>query len=159
MSNSCNLLTSSTYQKESQLIERALRCLENRFHYNSEQLNNASAVSTYLRLHLASERNEVFAVLFLNHSHCLLTFEKLFYGTINESVVYPRTVAQKALEYNAAAVIVAHNHPSGRCEPSLADIEITHRLKDALLLLDIRLVDHFIVTSQNTFSFAEQGLL
>jgi DNA repair protein RadC len=159
MSNSYNSSASPIYQKESRLIERALRCLENRINYDSKLLNNSEVVSSYLRLNFAGEKNEVFAVLFLNSSHSLIAFEKLFYGTINEAAIYPRVVVQKALEHNAAAVIVAHNHPSGDCKPSFADQEITRRLKDALSLIDIRLIDHMVVTLQNTFSFAEHGLL
>lgn len=83
----------------------------------------------------------------------------MFYGTINESVVYPRCIIQKALEYNAAAIIAAHNHPSGNLTPSSADMMVTNQLKDVLKILDIKLIDHFIITHKETYSFSEKGLL
>lgn len=151
--------SSLTYQEQNRFIERALRCLENRFRYSSDRLNNSKDVASFLQLQLAEEKNEVFGAIFLNNQHCFLGFEKLFYGTINESTVYPRRVMQKALEHNAAAIIVAHNHPSGYCHPSQADEEMTQSLKKALSLFDIKLLDHIIVSHTNTFSFAENSLL
>ena len=101
----------------------------------------------------------MFAAMFLSNSHRLLAFEKLFTGTVNEAVVYPRIVVQRALEKNAAAVIVAHNHLSGNCEPSNGDKEITRDLKRVLGIVNIDLLDHFIVTHHATYSFAEHTLL
>ena len=144
---------------ETKLVARALRCLEKHLRYNSEILNSSHYVSSYLRLNLADERNEVFAVLFLDSHHRLLAFEKLFYGSINESAVYPRVVVQKALEYNAAKVIFAHTHPSGNCSPSKADIEITHELKQILSIVSVIAIDHIIVARENSYSFAEHGLM
>lgn len=144
---------------ETKLVARALRCLEKRLRYNSETLNNSPYVSSYLRLNLADERNEVFAVLFLDNHHRLLAFEKLFYGSINESTVYPRVVVQKALEYNAAKVIFAHNHPSGNCDPSNEDKEITRELKRILAIVSVTAVDHIIVAREKCYSFAEHGLM
>jgi DNA repair protein RadC len=141
------------------LISQALHCLEARLRYGLEELNCTRNVSDYLRLQLAAERSEVFAVLFLDSHHRLLKFEKLFYGSINEAQVYPRTVVQKALEHNAAKIIIAHNHPSGNCIPSNSDIAITRKLKDILEIVDVVLVDHFIVSSQNSYSCVEHGLL
>lgn len=142
------------------LISKALRCLEDRLKYVAgEVLNSSRHVCDYLRLQLAQEKNEVFSVLFLDSRHRLLAFEKMFHGTINESVVYPRSIIQKALEHNAAALIAAHNHPSGSLEPSMADKEITRNLKTVMDLMDIKLLDHIIVTPMETYSFAERGLL
>src|SRR5205085_12160017 len=116
-------------------------------------------VCTYLQLHLANEKNEVVSTLFLDNQHRLLAFEKLFYGTINEAVIYPRIIVQKALEHNAAAIILAHNHPSGKCDTSSADREITRQIRTILEIINVRLLDHIIVSYPQTYSFAEQGLL
>lgn len=144
---------------ESRLIARALKCLETRLRYGSDQLNSSQNVFSYLRLNLAVEKSEVFAVLFLTNQNRLLAFEKLFKGTINEAPVYPRVVVQKALELNAAGIILAHNHPSGNCEPSRMDREITQKLKEILKIIDVRVVDHVIVAQDKNFSFVENGLL
>jgi DNA repair protein RadC len=152
--SSCSL--SST---ETKLMARALRCLEKRLRYNSEILNNSQDVCTYLQLQLAEERNELFAVLFLDSQHRLLAFEKLFFGTINESAVYPRVIVQKALEYNAAKVIFAHNHPSGSCNPSSGDKEVTRDLQKILSIVSVTALDHIIVSHKSTYSFAEHGLM
>lgn len=150
----------STKLHSEKLISRALRCLEDRLKYlTGETLNHSRHVRDYLRLKLAEEKNEVFSVLFLDNQHRLLAFEKMFFGTINESVVYPRTIIQKALEHNAAAIIAAHNHPSGNKNPSRADKEITSKLKTVMDAIDIKLLDHIIITSVDTYSFAEGGLL
>jgi DNA repair protein RadC len=159
MSTPLSLPMYSLNPSETKLVARALRCLEKRLRYNSEPLNNSPYVSSYLRLNLADERNEVFAVLFLDNHHRLLAFEKLFYGSINESTVYPRVVVQKALEYNAAKVIFAHNHPSGNCDPSNEDKEITRELKRILAIVSVTAVDHIIVAREKCYSFAEHGLM
>ena len=145
--------------KENELISLALKCLETRLRYGSELLNNSSNVRAYLQLQLADEKNEVFGVLFLSNSNRLLAFEKLFYGTINEAVVYPRIIAQKALEHNAAKVILTHNHPSGTSDASQADHEMTRKVQDALSLIEIKTIDHIVVTHKNSYSFAEHGLM
>ena len=146
---------------ETKLVDRALRCLEThlRYHSDSEILNNSQYVRSYLRLHLADERNEVFAVLFLDAHHRLLAFEKLFFGSINESAIYPRVVVQKALEHNAAKVIFAHTYPSGNCDPSDADKEITRELQRILSVVSVTAIDHIIVGRENSYSFAEHGLM
>jgi DNA repair protein RadC len=102
---------------------------------------------------------EVFCCLFLDNRHRLIAFDELFRGTIDGASVHPREVVRQALQRNAAAVILAHNHPSGVAEPSQADELITHRLKDALALVDIRVLDHLIVGDSRCTSFAERGLL
>lgn len=122
-------------------------------------LESPGATQEYLKTVLRDHSNEVFACLFLDTRHRVIAFEELFYGTIDGATVYPRVVAEKALGYGAAALIVAHNHPSGISEPSLADQAITRRLKDALALLDIRLLDHFVVGDGKPVSMAERGLL
>jgi DNA repair protein RadC len=159
MSTSLSHSTYSLTPSETKLVSRALRCLEKCLRYNSEKLNSSHLVCSYLRLHLADERNEVFAVLFLDSHHRLLAFEKLFHGSINESAVYPRVVVQKALEHNAAKVIFAHNHPSGNCDPSNADREITRELQKILSIVSVTAVDHIIVGRENSFSFSEHGLM
>jgi len=112
----------------------------------------------YLIAELQTYPHEVFACLFLDNRNRVITFEKLFYGTIDGASVYPREVVRAALKHNAAAVIFAHNHPSGVAEPSRADEQITKRLKDALDLVDIRVLDHMIIGDE-VMSFAERGLL
>ena len=102
---------------------------------------------------------EEFKVLYLNNQHGLITEETLFCGTVDASPVYPRVVVQQALKYNAAAIILSHNHPSGEPEPSRADRSITDRLKEALTLIDVRILDHIIVGANSTVSFAERGYL
>jgi len=144
---------------DSNLIKSALRCLETRLRYGKEVLSNSKDVCAYLQLHLGEEKNEVFSALFLDSRNRLLAFEKLFQGTVNEAVIYPRTIVQKALEHNAAGVLVAHNHPSGECNPSLADRELTRDLRTILGIINVRVLDHIIVSGTNSYSFAEHGLL
>jgi DNA repair protein RadC len=151
------LATPSAYSDR--LIVRALKCLESRLRYGAEKINNSSDVKSYLQLRLADEPNEVFAVMFLTNSHRLLAYERIFNGTINEAAVYPRVIVQKAIKYNAAAVIVAHNHPSGNSEPSIGDKEVTRNLKRVLDIINVKLLDHIIVTYQYCYSFADHHLL
>lgn len=122
-------------------------------------LDSAHAARDYLAARLRSESREVFAVLYLNSQHHLLHYEPLFHGTIDAAAVYPREVVSAALKRQAAALIVAHNHPSGVAEPSTADRRITDRLRQALDLVDIRLLDHFVVGRDEVVSFAERGWL
>ena len=129
-----------------------------------EQLSRGDALCSptqtrhYLAAQLGSFPHEVFACLFLDNRNRVLSFEKMFFGTIDGASVYPREVVRMALKKNAAAVIFAHNHPSGVAEPSQADEQITQRLKEALALVDIRVLDHLIVGDE-VVSFAERGLL
>ena len=113
----------------------------------------------YLRVRLSTLDHEVFCVIYLTKRHQFIACEDLFRGTIDGASVYPREVAKEALKHNAAAVILAHNHPSGVAEPSQADIDITKRLKKALDLLDIHVLDHIIIGGGDTVSFAERGLI
>jgi len=124
-----------------------------------EALESPAATGQYLTSELRDQPFEVFACLFLDTRHRVIAFEELFHGTIDGATVYPRVVAEKALGHGAAALIVAHNHPSGISEPSLADQAITRRLKDALALLDIRLLDHFVIGDGAPVSMAARGLM
>lgn len=123
-----------------------------------EPMTAPKIVTDYLQLQMGEYKSEAFAVLFLDNNHRLLRFEEMFNGTLNAASVYPREVAKRALELNAGAVILAHNHPSGLTEPSQADRAITNRLVSALGLFEIRVLDHIIV-GEGTFSFAEEGYL
>ncbi len=111
------------------------------------------------RQKLLLRQQEVFAALFLDNKHRVIIYEELFFGTIDSASVHPRIVAQRALQHNAAAVIVAHNHPSGVAEPSRADESITLRLKDALTLVEVRLLDHIVVGDDKCVSLAERGVI
>tara|TARA_Y100001972_G_scaffold121197_1_gene164871 strand:+ start:133 stop:627 length:495 start_codon:yes stop_codon:yes gene_type:complete len=122
-----------------------------------ENLTRPEDAARFLQLALAQEKNEHFAVLFLNNKHQVICFERLFNGTIDGAAVYPRVVVQRALENNAAAVIFAHNHPSGCPDPSEADRSITRRLSQALDLVGIRVLDHFVVSQKDWVSLAERG--
>ncbi|MFV2055789.1 MAG: DNA repair protein RadC [Thiohalomonadales bacterium] len=124
-----------------------------------ESFTDPSRVKHYLRNQLRDEQQEVFAALLLDSQHRVIRFDRLFYGTIDQSAVYPREVVKRALQYNAAAIIFAHNHPSGHSEPSNADRQITQVLKDALNLVDVRVLDHIVVGDTDVVSFAERGYL
>ena len=124
-----------------------------------DTLTAPTDVAQFLQMALAQEKNEVFSAIFLNNKHKVLSFETLFTGTIDGAAVYPRVVVQRALACNAAAVIFAHNHPSGCCEPSRADQQITKRLSDALALIDVRVLDHFVVSRSEWVSLAERGMV
>jgi DNA repair protein RadC len=125
----------------------------------SDVLSSPEQTRRFLQHHLGGQAREVFSVIFLDSQHRIIRCEDLFLGTLDGAAVYPREVAVRALQYRAAAVIFAHNHPSGVAEPSPADRRITERLVAALGLLDIRVLDHVIVGMGCEFSFAEQGLL
>jgi len=124
-----------------------------------EALLDPSATGRFLKSRLRHYAQEVFGCLYLDNQHRVIKFEELFQGTIDGASVYPREVVRKALHCNAAAIIFAHNHPSGLAEPSPADLRITERLKSALLLVDIRVLDHLIIGDGNVMSFADRGLL
>jgi len=122
-------------------------------------LSSPAQVRQYLSAQLRHQPREVFAVLFLDNQHRLIAYDELFFGTIDGASVYPREVVKKALARNAAAVILAHNHPSGVAEPSQADQRITERLQAALNLVDVRVLDHMVVGDEEVVSFAERGLI
>ena len=116
-------------------------------------------VKMYLQTELANIEREIFMVLFLDNQHRLIKQERLFLGTINKAMVYPREIIKEALACNAAAIILAHNHPSGVAEPSISDKQITDTIRQAADLVDIRVLDHFVIGNGRYFSFAEQNLL
>lgn len=140
------------------LLELAFSVLQS-MHAPGTELPSPHKTRDFLRLLLAERKAEIFGCLFLDNRHRVIDTVELFQGTIDGASVYPRVVVQQALSLNAAAVMFFHNHPSGVAEPSHADEAITKRLKDALALVDIRVLDHFIVTAGESVSFAERGLL
>ena len=140
------------------IIKLALDILAAR-HAPGSNLTSPTETTAYLRIKFADYKNEVFCAIFLDNRHRVLSFEEMFQGTVDGSSVQPRVVVQRALEINAAAVVFAHNHPSGIAEPSNADEQITRRLKDALALVDVRVLDHIVVGVTETTSFSERGLL
>ncbi len=133
--------------------------------YLAETLNRDTPLASpaitreFLKSRLRASPHEIFACLFLDNRHRVIVFEELFTGTIDGASVHPREVVKRTLYHNAAAVIFAHNHPSGIAEPSQADKHITRRLIDALALIDVRVLDHFVVGDEEIVSFAERGLL
>lgn len=139
-------------------LELSKRYLQQRLQQN-QSFNSPDDVKEFLSSLLSHHKREQFVVLFLNNQHQLLVQETLFQGTINSSEVHPRVVVEKALSYHAAAVILAHNHPSGCNEPSPSDRHITDRIQQALMLVDIRTLDHIIIAQNQSYSFAEHGLL
>lgn len=141
-----------------QILEAARQVIEQQLQ-RGVACTAPQAVRDYLRTKLAGFPYEVFAVMFLDNQHRLIEYVELFRGTIDQATVYPREVVKEALARNAAAVIFAHNHPSGCSEPSRADQALTQRLKDALALVDVRTLDHVVVAGNTTVSFAERGLL
>ena len=146
-------------QSDDWIIRQAIALLEQRVFKAGPLLVQPQAVKDYLRLKLVAEPNEVFAIVFMNSQHRVLAYEPMFKGTLDSTAVYPRVVVQRALELNAGAVIFSHQHPSGCTEPSSADRVLTDRLKAALALIDVRVLDHIIVGQGTPYSFAESGLL
>lgn len=145
-----------TKRQADAVIAEALGILENRLRRPGAAITSTDATRAYLRLRLAQYEHEVFAVLFLDNKHRVLAFNEMFRGTIDGAAVYSREVVKAALHHNAAAVILAHNHPSGVADPSAADIAITEKLRSALSLVDVRLLDHCIVGSQDVVSMTER---
>lgn len=135
------------------------RALEEDFEESSDSLSSPASVRDYLRLFLGGQEFESFVALWLDAQHRLIAGMELFRGTLTQTSVYPREVVKKGLALNAAAVIFAHNHPSGVAEPSQSDRMLTDALKQALSLVDIRVLDHFIVADITVMSFAERGLI
>ncbi|PSU27964.1 RadC family protein [Photobacterium lutimaris] len=142
---------------EHQVLEQAAQIIANR-HLRGDVFTSPSATKEFLSYKLSQHEREVFAVLLLDSQHRLIEYNELFFGTIDAATIYPREVVKLALARNAAAVIFAHNHPSGEAEPSQADRRITSRLSDALTLIDVRVLDHFIV-GESCVSFAERGMI
>ena len=140
------------------VMEVAKRCLRQDLQ-SGGALTSPGAVRDYLRLAIAEREHEVFVCLWLDAQHRVTSCEELFRGTLTQTSVYPREIVKAALRANAAAVIFAHNHPSGVAQPSQADELLTRNLKEALALVEIKVLDHFIVAGSQTLSFAERGLL
>lgn len=141
------------------VVEEAIKILATSLKSKKIQFTSAEAVKNYCRLNLATREHEIFGALFLDQQHRLIEFKELFRGTISGCSIHIREVAKEALSLNAAAVIFTHNHPSGDCKPSQADIHITEELQKALTIFDIRVLDHLVVSVENTVSLAEQGLI
>ena len=139
-------------------IELARRALQEKLE-QSAALTSPGAVRDYLRLRLAARKEEAFLCIWLDAQHRAIQIEEPFRGTLTQTSVYPREIVKSALRFNAAAVIFAHNHPSGVAQPSQSDELLTRNLKDALALVEVKVLDHFIVAGHQAISFAERGLL
>lgn len=139
-------------------IELARRALQEKLKENPA-LTSPGAVRDYLRLKLAARKEEAFVCMWLDAQHKVIDVEEAFTGTLTQTSVYPREIVKSALRYNAAAVIFAHNHPSGVAQPSQSDELLTRNLKEALALIEVKVLDHFIVAGHQAISFAERGLL
>ena len=148
----------SKYVQVQAIFEMARRALQEQLQQR-DALTSPQAVRDYLCLKLGNLSREVFVVLFLDAQNRVLGQEELFAGTLTQTSVYPREVVKRALHHNAAAVIFAHNHPSGVAEPSRADEQLTSALKQALGLVDVRVLDHFVIAGNVALSFAERGML
>ena len=140
------------------VLEMSRRALQEEMR-SGDALNSPAAVRSYLQLLLRGREQEVFMVIFLDAQHRVIASEEMFHGTLTQTSVYPREVVKRALALNAAAVIFAHNHPSGVAEPSQSDRLLTDTLKQALQLVDVRVLDHFIVAGAGCLSFAEKGMV
>ena len=141
-----------------QILEAARQVIDQKIRRGAS-FTSPSEVKDYLKAKLSGYEREVFAVMLMDSKHCLIEYVELFQGTIDQAAVYPREVVKLAMQHNAAAMIISHNHPSGNPEPSRADEMLTKRLKDALALVDVRVLDHIIVAGNDTASFAERGLI
>ena len=141
------------------IVEKAIKSIEAKWRVQdkSEILTDPGAAGKYLKLRLSNKEREVFSVLFLDTRHRVLAYEELFFGTIDGAEVHPREIAKAALKHNAAAVILGHNHPSGNPEPSPGDRAVTARIKTALAVLDIRVLDHFVIGTGAPTSMAARG--
>ena len=144
--------------REDKAVARALRILERRAQVSGLLMGDAVTCGSFFRLRLGAEVREHFEVAFLNRKNCLIAVERLFSGTIDGAQISPRIVAQRALALNAAAAIVAHNHPSGDPEPSEADRLVTTQLRSVLRMVDVTLLDHFVITSTGAVSLAARGV-
>ena len=144
---------------EGEVLAKALEIIECRLRKPGEAMSSPQVVKDYLTIKLAELEHEVFAALFLDGQHRVIQYTEMFRGTLSQTSVYPREVVKEALRINAGAVIFAHNHPSGMAEPSREDEALTKTLKDALALVEVKVLDHIIVGGMTTVSFAEKGLI
>jgi len=156
--NTHELLVRSNQQKEN-TIREAIAILEQRITSTTYSLTRNQDTLHFLRLQFEPSERETFGVIFLNNQHKVIAFEKLFFGTVAASTIYPREVAKRALHHNAVALIFVHNHPSGTATPSPADITITKQLATTLSLFDIRIIDHIIIGLCEHIAFCEHGSL
>ncbi len=151
-------ISKMTDTEKQDTVKTALRILALK-HRAGHTLGSPDETRNYLCLRLADYRNEVFGAVFLDNLCRIIAIRELFQGTVNSASVHPRVVVQQAMDSNAAAIVFFHNHPSGVAEPSRADEMITRRLKEALALVDVRVLDHFVVSAGDSVSFAERGLI
>lgn len=149
-------LGSAKFAQLQAVLELAKRSISEELQISSS-LSSPQAVKQFLQLQIGNKQYESFTVLFLDVKNRLISAQELFRGSLSHASVYPREVVKTALSYNAASLILAHNHPSGSTEPSQADLSLTQTLKSALALVDIRVLDHFIVANNQIYSFAENG--
>jgi DNA repair protein RadC len=156
-SNSNKVYVTDKPMTENQVLEKAAEILACKY-VREDAFTSSLATRDFLRFKLGNYEREVFAVMLLDSQHKLIDYQELFFGTVNSATVYPREVVKTVLQENAAAVIFAHNHPSGIGEPSMADKQITKRLQDALGLIDVAVLDHVII-GKSCYSFAENNLL
>lgn len=148
----------TTLASEDAIIARACTILDKRLR-RGPLFERPGDVKNYLKLQLQGHQNEHFAALYMDTKHRMMAYEVLFTGTVDGAEVHPRVIAQRALHHNAAAVVIAHNHPSGDPEPSQADRAVTARIKQTLSLVDVRLLDHFIIGQGDPVSMASRGML
>ena len=153
------LRTAAAAMTDDDTITAALAILAGRLSAAGPVMTSPQAVKDYCRLKLGALEHEEFGILFLTSQHGLIGFESMFRGTLTQTSVYPREVIKRALALNAGAVILTHNHPSGSVEPSRADEHMTMTIKSALALVDVRVLDHVVVSATGALSFAERGLL
>jgi len=151
--------TESSKMSDQDIINQALKILKLRLHKPDFFITEQDDARSYLKLQFSGLEYESFRVMYLNNKHGLIKMKEMFRGTINQAKIYPREILKAALHFNAAAVILSHNHPSGKIDPSMSDRTITRQLVTALDLIDIRVLDHIIVGGDDTFSFAQNGLL
>lgn len=152
------LRTRMTVAEEDAVIVQAIQVLFRRFK-KRDVFASPDAVKDYLRLQTQGLSHEVFGVMFLDSQNRLLAYDQLFRGTLTQTSVYPREIVKRALEVSAASVVLHHNHPSGVCEPSRSDEALTHTVKAALALIDVRVLDHVISSDHGALSRAEKGLV
>lgn len=157
--DSAKLFKALESQHEDWIIARAIEITERRIFQRERCLQSPTDAGEFLRTKLTTKHNEVFVALFLDAQHRVIAYEELFKGTVDGTSVYPRVVLSRTLEHNAAAVIFAHNHPSGLTAPSAADRTLTTKLVFALSTIDVRVLDHLIIGEGQPYSFAENGLL
>lgn len=152
------MITLNTIEEDA-IIKSALEILDRRLRQPGETFDSPAKIRQFLRLLLAEREHEVFLIILMDSQNRMIHSEELFRGTLTQASVYPREVVKLSLQHNAGAVVFCHNHPSGMAEPSHADKMLTNTLKSALALVDVKVLDHFIVAGRDVLSFAERGLI